>query len=156
MTKRRIWPNHYFFWRSNVTSFGDSRATQQFLSPFKGDPAGMNDLRSLLLQSRRVDLSHLTDDQVVSEVSRLIVSGELVVAMDRRWDSGGSTGNAAAPSTAPPPPAPALSSGGRSAEPESSTFPPDHSGATQAATLAAAAATGAPFCAQCAKEGAGA
>lgn len=159
MTKRRFGPKYYFYWRREarslddddsslreITSF-DERSAQQFLFQFKDDSCAMSGLRGLLSDSRRrIEVFRLTGDRVLAEVANLILTGELRVAVGLRWDSGGS-GSTEQPKQ--PEPMPAETSARtttRSEEPEPATFPFGLNGAAQAATLSAAAASGAAFC----------
>ena len=159
MFKRRIREDFDVFWRRQsisfdvgessaveMTSFDDGISTQQFLAQFKGDTYAIAWLRGLLSESRQwIGASRLTGDQVLAEVARLILSGELGVALIPRALSSGSS---SAERTGDPPPVaagPPLAAT-KSEEPEPPTFPPDLNGVIQAAALAAAAASGAPFC----------
>jgi len=130
----------------SVTPLGGDKGRLQFLAARKGNIAGMTLLRRLLRESgRRIDVYRLTEDQVVEEIARLIWSGEIELGSGRTWDLGGAS-KVQAGAPAAPPAASQPSSGSRAPEPESATFPPGLNGATQAATLIAAAASGAPFC----------
>jgi len=159
MYKRRVREDFDFFWRRQsirfdvgepsaveMTSFGDGLSTQQFLTQFKNDTYAIAWLRGLLSQSRQwIGASRLTGDQVLAEVARLLLSGELGVALIPRPLS---TGSNSAERTGDPPP---VAAGPplpvtKMEEPEPPTFPPDLNGVIQAAALAAAAASGAPFC----------
>jgi hypothetical protein len=133
-----------------ITPFGGGRATWQFLAAFKGDAAGMGVLRRLLRDSgRRLDVYRLTEDQVLEETALLISMGEIELGIGRTWAIGASSAVDSGSKVADVPAAPVRT--GQSTEPEPPTFSPSQDGAAQAATLAAAAASGIPFCAQCAK-----
>jgi|HubBroStandDraft_1064217.scaffolds.fasta_scaffold314062_2 hypothetical protein len=162
MIKRRFWPNHYFFWRRQlapldygdpslpeVVAFGDGRSIQQFLSQYKDDLYAMDALRGLLGETRQwVDVSRLTSDQALAEIAHLILAGRLGVAIaPRPFSIGVSEVDKSA--DLPPAPAGAPVSSTPSEEPEPATLPPDLNAVAQAAALSAAAASGAPFCAQC-------
>ena len=143
-------PNHCIFWRSRVARFRDSKSAIQFLSASKGDAFVMSDLRGLLFESRlRIDVSRLTDDQVLAEIARLIWLGHLVIANDREGRSGASSQPVGPTQSTPAPGGPAVNSGSQSQEPEPATLPSNVNSVAQAAALSAAAASGTPFCAQC-------
>lgn len=160
MFNRRLCSGHYFFGRrqatrayqqdkafaSQVSRFSDSKSTQHFLSQFRDDYYAMNSLRGLLSESRRwVDVSRLTSDQVLSEVTRMAQGGELGAAVRPRSYSAGTSSNQASSSPAPlPAAAPVASSQPEESDP--ATFSPGSNGAVQAAALSAAAASGAAFC----------
>jgi len=159
MIKRRFWPNYYFFWRRQlapledgdpslpeVVTFGDGRSIRQFLSQYRDDQFAMGNLRGLLGETRHsIDVSRLTTDQLLAEIAKLILTGELGVAIAPRPFS---IGIAKADKTGEMASAPAGTpvSSTRSEEPESATLPPDLNAVAQAAALTAAAASGTPFC----------
>jgi hypothetical protein len=116
------------------------------------DPAGMNELRSQLFRAGwHGELARLTDFEILEEVARLLRSGELFLQMETIESHTGAGGGAAppaeqaAPIVQPPPPkrepAPA-----KEEDTDPDTLPSNLDAATQAATLKAAAAQGAPFC----------
>jgi hypothetical protein len=149
-TKLPLSPNHCIFWRSRIAWFRDSKSAMQFLSAVKGDALAMSDLRGLLCESRlRIDISRLTDDQVLAEIARLIWLGHLVVANDREGRSGASS-QPAGPSQITQTPTGVPVRSGPQSEPEPATLPSNLNSVAQAAALTAAAASGTPFCAQCA------
>jgi hypothetical protein len=150
-TKLPVSPNHCIFWRSQIARFRDSKSAIQFLSAVKVDARAMSDLRGLLFESRlRIDVSRLTDDQVLAEIARLIWLGHLVVANDREGRSGASSQPAGPTQIAQTPAGVPVRSGPQSQEPEPATLPSNLNSIAQAAALSAAAANGTPFCAQCA------
>jgi hypothetical protein len=149
-TKLPVSPNHCIFWRSRIARFRDSKSAIQFLAAVKGDAIAMSDLRGLLFESRlRNDLSRLTDDQVLAEIGRLIWLGHLVVVNDREGRSGASS-QPAGPSQITQTPTGVPVRSGPQSEPEPATLPSNLNSVAQAAALSAAAASGTPFCAQCA------
>jgi hypothetical protein len=147
MSLRRLGiSNYHLFWRRQVQAAADTSIATRFLAQFRDDPSAMRDLRSLLMEAAHgLTNTRLNDDQVLIQIAHLMTAGELIVA--REWPVHG--GNAVQPEVADsadePEPAPAARSS-NSQGPESSTFPPNTNGASQASTLAAAAASGAPFC----------
>jgi hypothetical protein len=159
MANPRLCANHYFFWRrqqitfqddetsaAEITNFGDGKSSQQLLAQFKNDFFAISRLRSLLNESRQwIDVSRLTDDQLLAEVARLILSGELGVASVPRQFSIGNSPADRPTSSAPVPAAKPLAAG-RSDEPDPATFSSSLNALAQAAALAAAAASGAAFC----------
>src|SRR5580700_10479674 len=86
--------NYYFFVRRQALKFerdessatkiarlGDGKSTQRFLAQFQNNRNAMGGLRGLLSESRGwIDVSRLTGDQVLAEVARLILAGEIGVA----------------------------------------------------------------------------
>jgi hypothetical protein len=158
MFNHRLCSNHYFFWRRRairfeedkdtaleITAFGDGKSTYQFLAQFKNDYYAMDGLRGLLVESRQwLDVSRFTADQVLTEVARLILAGELGVAL-RPYSYTTGTSSASVTSNAAPAAAPPLATS-KSEEPEPPTFDSSLNGVVQAAALAAAAASGAAFC----------
>jgi len=159
MIKRRFWPNYYFFWRRQaaplddgdpslpeVVAFGDGRSIRQFLAQYKDDVYAIGNLRGLLGEKRQwIDVSRFTSDQLLAEIAHLILIGELGVAIaPREFSIGVDEVDKSGPLA--PTPAGTPVSATPSEEPEAATLPPDLNGATQAAALSAAAASGAPFC----------
>jgi hypothetical protein len=134
--------NFYFVWRRQI-QHGDRPG---FLSHFKGDPSAMRDLRAILEESSLgVSLARLTDDQVMAAISRLLGSGELMIAAGLPMHGGSAT--QAADNSQPDAPASspgAASSQGQASDP--ATFPQDLNAAAQAAALSQAAASGAALC----------
>jgi hypothetical protein len=129
-----------------VTAFSDGKSTQQFLAPFVIDRYAMGGLRGLLSESQRwMDVSRLTADQVVAEVTRLILAGELGVALRPPVYPIGTSSIQQSGASAPPPAATPLSST-KSEEPDPATFSSSLNALAQAAALSAAAASGAAFC----------
>jgi hypothetical protein len=159
MDQSRLCSNYYFFWRRRairftedkdsaveVTAFSDGKSTQQFLAPFVIDRYAMGGLRGLLSESQRwMDVSRLTADQVVAEVTRLILAGELGVALRPPVYPIGTSSIQQSGASAPPPAATPLSST-KSEEPDPATFSSSLNALAQAAALSAAAASGAAFC----------
>ena len=159
MDKRRLCSNHYFFWRRRairftedkdsaveLVAFSDSKSTQQFLAQFAINRYAMGGLRGLLSESQRwIDVSRLTADQVVAEVTRLILAGELGVALRPPVYTTGTSSTPLSGGSAPPPSANPLPST-KSEEPDPATFSSSLNALAQAAALSAAAASGAAFC----------
>lgn len=143
--------NFQFFWRYRVHPFGDAAQALQFLARFKTDPAAMARLRGLIAQrSHAGDLSRVSDDQILAQVAGLLGSGELVAGYQRHEaiELPGEPGPEAAPTPASTPPPPQTR---ERQEPDPPTFAAQHDGAAQAQGLAAAAASGVPFCEECAR-----
>ena len=110
---------------------------RELLSHYAGDP----------------DTSRLTDDQVVEKLAVVLYSRRiLVICRDNPASSGQPAQKAASPPLAFPLSERSSSPPSSSPQPASdpSTFGPDCSAAQQAAGLVNAAATGSPFCAECA------
>jgi hypothetical protein len=109
----------------------------------------MNDLRLKLYQAGWYgDLARLTDAEILEEAGRLLEIGQLRIDVETLKETGG---GAIAPAQAvaapvPPPPRQTTPKEEEVAEPDPDTLPPNVDAATQAATLQAAAAQGAPFC----------
>ncbi len=147
MSLRRLGiSNYHLFWRRQIQS-GDESVELRFLAQYKDDPGAMRDLRALLAESALgIPNTRLTDDQVLAGIARLLASGELLAVRELPVHGGSATQpDAAGPSDAPAPsPAPSSSS---KPGPESPTLPSNTNGAAQAASLIAAASSGAPFCA---------
>jgi hypothetical protein len=162
MDRSRLCSNNYFFWRRRairftddkdtaveITAFSDGKSTQQFLARYTIDRHAMIGLRSLLSESQRwIDVSRLTADQVVAEVTRLILAGELGVALRPRVYTIGSSPIPVSGAMAAAPAANPLATS-KSQEPDPATFSPSLNALAQAAALSAAAASGVAFCAQC-------
>jgi hypothetical protein len=137
-------------WRHPSACSRDRTLTLQFLAKFRGDPGTIARFRSLLVQQHQgASLYRLSDDEVFAGIATLLGSGELIVGF--RSHQFGSFKNqddgASPPSEGPAPPPPRSTS--PPVEHEEPTFA-NHDAAAQAAALKAAAATGAPFCEQCA------
>lgn len=159
MLNGRLCSNHYFFWRRQeirftddtdsaleITAFSDGKSTQQFLSQFRNNYYAMCGLRALLSESRQwIDASRFTADQVLAEVSRLILAGDLGVAL-RPYEYYLGTSSTQLSGAPPPLPASSPLAASKFEESEPPTFPNDLNGVIQAAALSAAAASGAPFC----------
>ncbi len=147
MSLRRLGiSNYHLFWRRQIQTADDENISTRFLAQFRGDPSAMRDLRSLLMEtSRGLTNTLLNDDQVLIQIAHLMAAGELIVAREWPIHGGSATQPEVADSADEPEPAAAPRSS-NSQGPESSTFPPNTNGAGQASTLAAAAASGAPFC----------
>lgn len=147
MRPRRLGISNYLlFWRRQVQSYSDQAAARMTLGQFKDDPIGMRDLRAILDDPMTgIQNARLTDDQVLDAVARLVASGELIAV--REWPVHG--GAATQPQSSnqseqqEASPAPASHS---QPPPENPTLPSNTDGSTQAAALAAAASSGAPFC----------
>lgn len=131
-----------------MQAYPNADSARLVLGQFKDDPGAMRDLRSLLDDSATgVQNSTLTEDQVLDAVARLVAGGDLIMA--REWPlRGGTSGQEASGSGEDDQPSdPSPSSGsGKSQAPENPSLPSSTDGAAQAAALAAAASSGAPFC----------
>jgi hypothetical protein len=159
MDKSRLCSNYYFFWRRRairftedkdsaveINAFSDGKSTQQFLAQYTIDRSAMIGLRGLLSESQRwIDVSRLTADQVVAEVARLILGGELGVALRPRVYTTGSSPTPVSGAMAAAPAANPLAAS-KSQEPDPATFSSSLNALAQAAALSAAAASGAAFC----------
>ncbi len=137
--------NFHFLWRSSVQMFGDKAQALQFLGRFKGNPAYMAKLRSLVAgRGAWPDLSRLSDDWVLEQAALLLVSGELMVGF--QWHEPmelpqGEAQQASGPSAPPP-----------AAERQQEEDPPTFGavdGAAPARALRNAAQDGVPFCEEC-------
>jgi hypothetical protein len=106
----------------------------------------LENLRERLKNLSGTDYSHLHPAIFLAEIENVLRNGRLVPVYHAV--SGHSEATEAA---APPPPVAAKQSGPDREEPESGMFGPEHSGSTQAATLANAAQDGVPFCEVCQK-----
>lgn len=71
--------SYYLVRRRDVEWLGSLEAAVQFVSRFKGDAGAMSSLRRLVGHAGMT-----SDDDVLSEVARLIARGELMVASDWR------------------------------------------------------------------------
>lgn len=132
-----------------VFRLGDRLSARQWLRNFKTDIDKMRAMRTLALQENSSwSLSSMSEEEVIGQIAELLSCGRLHV-------------HAHTPETVPPPSS--YSSGApasppvyqRPAPPEATyrepasdppTFSPDIDAAAQASTLAAAAASGQPFC----------
>jgi hypothetical protein len=122
-------------------------AARLVISQFKGDVAAMRDLRAVLLsRSLGIPNSRLTDDEVLDQAAKLFASGDLSLISGEVMPGGGA-GQRDSASTAPQAPAASPAVRSSSQQPENATLPSNTNGAQQAAALAAAAQSGAPFCA---------
>ena len=136
----------HFLWHERVHDFLSLEAALRFLDDFKGDPASMAQLRSLLAEhSGAEDLWRIPDEQVLQRAGRLLVGRELLVGIEwrGRLPAVATEDQPPAQAAAPAPPAPATE------VEDPATFSSTHDGATQAAALRNAAATGMPFCEEC-------
>jgi hypothetical protein len=116
------------------------------LSHFKSDLSAMRDLRALLADSNTgTPNPRLTDDEVLVGIARLLASGELMLVREGPMQGGAAT-QATTSSQSDTPPASPPPASSKSQAPENPGLPPNTDGAAQAAVLAAAAASGAPFC----------
>lgn len=152
-------PNVFLLWRHPASDFRDRRRALDFLSAFSRDKLALAAFRRLLardLLNRGLDRAG--DRQVVEEIARRLVSGDLLVgweplpwgafAAEEEWR--------AAPLHEPVVVPRVQRSWPVSAAPpvESPTYDPGHDPAAQAATLVAAAQSGAAWCEICAETGA--
>ncbi len=141
---------YQFFSRRDVHSFKDKNAAAQFLVRFKKDGSAISALRRLLAESGR-STGNLSDDQVLEEVALRMSRGDLIVCY-RHTKTPGSTGDEEqAPAPAPSTATPQKSTSTKRDEPDQPTFTNDHDVRAQIGTLVAAAASGVPFCEECAK-----
>ncbi len=142
--------NFQFFWRYRVHPFGDAAAALQFLGRFKTDAAAMARLRGVIAQrSFGGDFSRVSDDQVLAQVAALLGSGELVAGYQHHEPI--QLPEAAAEEAPAPAFTPKPQRTRERQEPDPPTFSAQHDGAGQADALAMAAASGVPFCEECAR-----
>jgi hypothetical protein len=127
----------------------DRWSIRDFLRHFKPDRSTMASLRRVLRPSDSA--ARLTNDEVIDLVTARLASHELMlrrqpwVEIDHAGGGGSSQGGGtSAESDLPSVPSP------KEEAPESDTFS-NNDGQAQAAALAAAAASGVPFCEECAK-----
>lgn len=148
MSLRRLGISNYLlFRRRQVQLVADGKAAQLLLDQFKGDTGAMRDLEALLAESDiGIPRASLTSDQLLGEIARMLASGDLMLVREGpvQAGSGGQPGATSQPA-GPPPSSPATAS--KSQAPENPSLPPNTDGAAQASALAAAAASGTPFCA---------
>lgn len=134
---------YLFFRRGDLRTRWDLQSAQQFLKRFQGDE------RSMALLRRNANISSagskVSEEQVIETLARMLVSGELIVAMPAREELGAVLGQQPERATEAAPRGPTA----REQEPEPPTFGPSHNGRLQAATLLAAAQSGMPFCEEC-------
>ncbi len=143
-------PNFQFLWRYRVHPFGDAAQALQFLGRFKTDSAAMARLRGLIAGRHHTgDLSRVSDDQVLAQVAALLGAGELLAAY--QGHEAIQLPEAAAEEAPPPAATPPPQQTRERQEPDPPTFSTQHDGAGQAQTLAMAAASGVPFCEECAR-----
>ena len=129
-------------------AMGADRISAEWLQQFKQNPSKMAAMRSLLLDEHSAwQISSLSDDQVIEQVTGLISSAQLHIHAQPE-DVVASTG-----ATPEPPVVPFPLSQRRRPEPEADPAPvkdpptfSDIDGSAQAAALTAAAADGKPFC----------
>lgn len=138
---------YQFFRREDIRARWDLNSATQFLNRFRADSIAMAGFRRQVTGTG-ANGTKLTDDQVLQSVARLMVAGELIVALpqqERRKDE--------LPSAPMPPPVHQERAAKPPAEiPEDEpTFSSDNDGTRQAAVLITAAATGVAFCEECAR-----
>ena len=129
---------------------GDRARMLLRLRNLKGDPAKMASLRALVGRTTQREMSRMSNDDVFDAVASLLAQNRLHVhaGVEVAKPMGGA---AAPPKPAPSyqPPAPRAPSSPPPAAIDPPTFPPNANLVSQAASLVAAAAEGAPFCAIC-------
>lgn len=139
--------NYHLFLRRQVEGRGDASAGRPPLTQFAGDPGAMNDLRALLEDSAVAPPdTPLTDSGVLEGIARLLDSGELLLLRDGPVHGGSATQPDSGPSSTPAG-SPATAASAKSQTPENPSLPANTDSAAQASSLAAAASSGAPFCA---------
>jgi hypothetical protein len=126
--------------------------TRLWLQQFKGDPYQMRVLRDLLSNQLLMPPSRVADDAVIEQIADLLNSDRLHIhakEMETIAAGGAETSDQSVAfplserqsrDTAPPPPVA-----------DAPTFSPKGNPSAQAAALAAAAASGTPFCQECQK-----
>ncbi len=128
-------------------------SAEQFLSRFQRDPMTMDYLRSIAAKCGYNRLNVLDNKAVIEVIAREVSTGWLRVCENTQETYAPTTaGGGEAASQPESKPFPLAERQKRVAEPqmaalEPATFPSNLNGATQAAALAAAAASGTPFCA---------
>lgn len=135
-------------WRDSSQRVGTPERREHLLAWLRGSQSAIAGVRRLLAERNwQFVVWRMNDDQVLTAVSRLMITGELLATVE--WKSRisvpevGDEG-APAPSGAP---APASSE----EQPEENTFGNDHDGGAQAGALGTAAESGVPFCEECAR-----
>lgn len=138
--------NYHLFWRRQVQQYPDPASARLVLGQFKDDPSAMRDLRALLEEPMLgIPNARLADDQVLDAVARLVAGGEVLLL--REWPVHGGSANPSQTSGQPADSTPATPPPiTKSNPPENPSLPSNTNGGAQAAALAAAAASGAPFC----------
>lgn len=139
---------YQFFRREDVRTRWDYHSAVQFLNGFRSDEALMATLRRhALAKGTAFSQSKVSDEQVIQILARLLVSGELLVALPHR-ERYPDTQLPETPVAAPPAPKEKKEKAPIVDEP---TFEPEHDGVAQAGVLIAAAKAGMPFCEECAR-----
>lgn len=115
-----------------------------WLLGFKSDPLKIGGLRLILKRELGRDASRMSNDDVVDSIAALLASGRLHVHSEVVERLPVIEGVKAPPRPERPAPRAAAPSSRPAAIPP--TFPPNVNLSSQAATLVAAAADGAPFC----------
>jgi len=143
-------------WRCHG-DFRDRTFALRFLARFRHDPIALARLRGLLHQHKLgADFSPFSADEILAAIAALLSFGRLVPAERLRAQPGiynednqpaPSATASAAPAARPP--------SSVEEEPDAPTFA-DIDGAAQAEALRAAAASGTPFCEECAQAAAAA
>lgn len=135
-----------FFRREDIKSRWDLESATRFLRGFRSDFSAMESFRSHVLSTVAVGSSGLTDEQVIASYARLLVSGDVVVAMPARERRLGHLSVVVPPeAAAAPAPAPAT----QQEEQEQPTFIDNHDGVAQAEVLITAARNASPLCEEC-------
>jgi hypothetical protein len=140
---------YQFFRREDVRMRWDLPAAVQFLTRFRTDPAAMAGFRKQIARGNPTVDQRLSDEKVIQSMARLLVSGEVIIAMPQRDDRNAL--RIAEPEKAQTPkPAPKA----QEEVEDEPTFDSDHDGVLQAAVLIAAARAAYPFCEECARHAA--
>lgn len=136
---------------ARVSSANDRTRARTWLRSFKVDPQKMSGLRALLNRELRRDISRMSDDDVVDAVAALLSDNRLhvhapvmkavVTVAAQPKESAPAFQRSSPPPRTPSPRLPTI---------DPPTFESSDDLVLQAATLVAAAAEGAPFCAICA------
>lgn len=138
--------DYEFFRREDVKTRWDLESATRFIRGFSDDSQAMATFRSQVLSSVAFGAQKLTDDQVIASYARLLVSGDVIVAMPARQQRIGHLSVVVPPeAVAAPAPAPAA----RQEEEEQPTFIDNHDGVAQAQVLVAAARAAYPLCEEC-------
>jgi hypothetical protein len=140
---------YQFFQRRDVHSFKDKASAVQFLTRFKKDGSAISALRRILAEGGGSSGS-MTDAQVLDEVAARMSRGDLVICY-RRNKTPSTTGDDEQAAAPEPSTATAMKAPVKRDEPDQPTFSNDHDVRAQVGTLVAAAASGVPFCEECAK-----
>lgn len=136
-----------FFRREELRTRWDVGNAKRFIGGFRGDTGAMTGFRKIVTGGAAGGApGTLSDDQVILHIARMLVSGELIVAMPELFREKGHL-NVRTDGDLPLAPAKAAKIVEVGEDPP--TFESGHDGAAQAAVLIAAARNAFPFCEEC-------